>query len=125
MTSRARRRPTDNEQETNNMDNRKLIRKIEKAAGVIIKASGNKSLHDTRYEAYVSAYQIVDGIRAKRSWKDTSSYMEEERGYAVRIALIKMADKLNVIITDEERTAVERAESANWQARMDLYCPPR
>ncbi len=107
------------------MDNRKLIRKIEKAAGVIIKASGNKSLHDTRYEAYVSAYQIVDGIRAKRSWKDTSSYMEEERGYAVRIALIKMADKLNVIITDEERTAVERAESANWQARMDLYCPPR
>ncbi len=107
------------------MNNRNLIRKIEKAAGVYINYSTNKTAHDTRYEAYVSAYQIVDGIRAKRSTKDTFSWMAEERGYAVRNALIKMADELNVIITDEERTAVERAESASWDARMDLYCPPR
>ena len=104
------------------MDNTSFKRKIEKAASVYISASGNKMLGDTRYEAYVDAYQIIEGVQSKKSTASTFSWCADERAYAVRNALIQMADKLNVTITDDERTAVERAEEANNTARMNLYC---
>ena len=104
------------------MDNRTLKIKIEKAASVYIKATGCKSKGDDRYEAYVSAYHYTDGVcAAKKAFKSTSSWLASERAYAVRDALVRMADALNVIITDDERNAVERAESANNTARMNLY----
>ena len=104
------------------MDNTSFKRRIEKAAGVYIKASGNKMLGDTRYEAYVDAYQIIEGVQSKKPIASTFSWCADERAYAVRNALIQMADELNVTITDDERTAVERAEEATNTARMNLYC---
>ena len=104
------------------MNNRNLISKIEKAASVYIKASGNKMLGDTRYEAYVDAYQIIEGVQSKKPIASTFSWCADERAYAVRNALIQMADELNVTITDDDRTAVERAEEATNTARMNLYC---
>jgi len=104
------------------MNNTSLKRKIEKAAGVYIKATGNKMGGDDRYEAYADAYAIIDGIPANKSNTNTFAWCASERGYAVRNALVQMADKLNVTITDDERTAVERAEDATNTARMNLYC---
>ena len=103
------------------MNNRSLIRKIEKAASVYIKASGNKMLGDTRYEAYVDAYGMIDGVQSRVPKETRYSWCADERGYAVRNALIQIADALNVTITDDERNAVERAETANNEARMYLY----
>ena len=104
------------------MDNTSFKRKIEKAAGVYLKATGYKSEGDDRYEAYVFAYFVTDGLCAQKEFKSTYSWLATERGYAIRNALIQMADKLNVTITDDERTAVVRAEEANNTARMNLYC---
>ena len=104
------------------MNNTSLKSKIEKAAGVYIRATGHKMGGDDRYEAYVSAYAIIDGVPAKREFKNTFAWCADERAYAVRNALIQMADELNVTITDDERNAVERAEEATNTARMNLYC---
>ena len=104
------------------MNNRNLISKIEKAAGVYIGAKGFKTTGDDRYEAYVSAYFVNDGLCAQKEFKNTFAWQASERAYAVREALVRMADALNVTITDDERTAVERAEEATNTARMNLYC---
>ena len=104
------------------MNNRNLISKIEKAAGVYIKAKGFKTTGDGRYEAYVSAYAIIDGVRANKEFKNTFAWQARERSYAVHDALVRMADELNVTISDGARTAVVRAEEATNTARMNLYC---
>ena len=104
------------------MNNTSLKNKIEKAAGVYLKTSEHKMMQDTRYEATVSAYQIIEGVKSQKSFAGTFSWLASERAYAVRSALIQMADKLNVTITDDERNAVARVVEANNTARMDLYC---
>ena len=104
------------------MNNTSLKSKIEKAAGVYITAKSYKLRGETDYEGYVDAYAIIDGVQANKPMASTMSWKASERGYAVREALVQMADKLNVIITDDERTAVERAEEATNTARMNLYC---
>ena len=104
------------------MNNTSLKSKIEKAAGVYITAKSYKMRGETTYEGYVDAYAIIDGVQANKPKASTMSWQASERGYAVREALVQMADKLNVTITDDERTAVERAEDATNTARMNLYC---
>ena len=104
------------------MNNTSLKSKIEKAAGVYITAKSYKLRGETDYEGYVAAYAIIDGVQASKSKASTMSWQASERGYAVREALIQMADELKVTITDDERTAVERAEDAANTARMNLYC---
>jgi len=104
------------------MNSTSLKRKIQTAASVYIDASSNKMRGDDRYEAYVSAYAIVDGVQSKKSSATTFAWCASEAGYAVRNALIQMADELKVTITDDERNAVERAEEATNTARMNLYC---
>ncbi len=102
------------------MNNQPLKNKIEKAANVKLQVRSCKSIGDDRFEAYVSAFDLVDGERAQKAKAHASIYFADERGYAIRYALIRIADKLGTTITEEERTAVERATDANWKSRMGL-----